>query len=62
MFFNPNCSSDIDSLDHEVLAVGYGSNGDNDYWLVKNSWSTHWGDAGYVRRRSVCAHCKLSRL
>ena len=20
-----------------------------DYYLVRNSWSTHWGDNGYIR-------------
>lgn len=41
------------SLNHGVTAIGYSYNGDmtstENYILVKNSWSTKWGDEGYVK-------------
>jgi len=38
--------SDCDTkLNHAVLAIGYGA----DHYIIKNSWTTGWGEDGYIR-------------
>lgn len=46
IYSDPNCSST--QIDHGVTAVGYGSQGNSDYYIVRNMWGTSWGDKGYM--------------
>uniref|UniRef100_A0A8C3SQ51 Peptidase C1A papain C-terminal domain-containing protein n=1 Tax=Chelydra serpentina TaxID=8475 RepID=A0A8C3SQ51_CHESE len=48
VYYEPKCGECSRNLDHAVLAVGYGVLQGELYWLVKNSWSTYWGNDGYI--------------
>jgi len=56
-----SCSST--NLDHAVTVVGFGTDvaSGYDYWLIRNSWGTGWGQGGYAKiRRGFNNMCGLN--
>jgi C1A family cysteine protease len=38
------------TLDHAVMIVGWGTSAaGTEYWTMRNSWGTTWGERGYMR-------------
>ncbi|KAF0703314.1 cathepsin L1-like [Aphis craccivora] len=52
VYDDPVCSSN--TVNHAMLLVGYTKNA----WILKNWWSSKWGDNGYMylaRGKNQCA-------
>jgi hypothetical protein len=47
-------------LDHCVQVVGFDATSDEPYWLLRNSWSTAWGEDGFIRLAFGANTCGLA--
>ena len=44
---------------HAVVIIGWGTEDDTDYWIIKNSWGVEWGMNGYFRMKRGVDMCEL---
>jgi len=48
-------------LDHCVQLVGYNATTSPGYWIVRNSWNTDWGIAGYINIQMGGNACGITK-
>ncbi|XP_037049116.1 digestive cysteine proteinase 1-like [Bradysia coprophila] len=63
VYYNEECGSEEDSINHSILVIGYGYDEKTqmDYWLIKNSFGAIWGEEGYGKiARNRDNHCGIA--
>ncbi|XP_036375314.1 cathepsin L1-like [Megalops cyprinoides] len=60
VFYDPKCS--IWKQAHAVVLIGFGTEGSEEFWTIKNSWGIYWGEEGYMRlAKNRQRHCGISQ-
>ena len=52
IYNNATCPT---AVNHAVQTVGWGSESGQNYFIVRNSWGSKWGDNGYIKIAEVTA-------
>nr|XP_015220782.1 PREDICTED: cathepsin S-like [Lepisosteus oculatus] len=60
IYYDPECS--VWKQTHSMLLTGFGTEGSEQYWTIRNSWGPWWGEDGYVRlAKNRNRHCGISQ-
>jgi cathepsin L len=63
VYYDASCESNCKKVNHATLLLGYGTDSatGKDYWLLRNSWGTTWGESGYLKLlRDGSNHCGIA--
>jgi C1A family cysteine protease len=60
VYSDSSCPTDLKNVNHAVSVVGYGTSGSTPYWVVRNSWGTSWGQAGYILMKRGVNLCNIA--
>ncbi|CAK1590816.1 unnamed protein product [Parnassius mnemosyne] len=57
VLYDDRCGKTRKQLNHAVLAVGWGERRGEPHFILKNSWSSKWGEGGYIRVQARANTC-----
>ncbi|XP_078523034.1 cathepsin S-like [Lissotriton helveticus] len=49
-----------EEANHAIIIIGYGTDDGEDYWIIKNSWGTEWGENGFAKVKRNANQCEIA--
>lgn len=59
IYRSSTCNPNKWRINHAVLLIGYGTENNVKYWLMRNSWGSRFGESGYFRIERDVNMCNL---
>lgn len=60
IYRSTNCNKPNGATNHAVILIGYGVENGTEYWLLRNSWGSNFGEKGHFRMLRGQMMCNLS--